>query len=459
MTSLRRTLAVRFSITMFLALFLIALWAYVGMRRHLMAELDRSLGAAAHLESAFLRAGFPLHPDPVPMPRPVFIEQVNRFVALRDARGAIAAANTGLAATLPIDSHAYRRARAGEAVWVTQTWGPEEEIRVLYAPIVRSRDSAEVLQVAASLQPFRARSRGVFVLMLGTVLLGSLATVLGAHWLADSSLRPVADITRQAEAIEGGRTGQRITAHADVEELAGLVRVLNAMLGRLDAAYDAQRRLIANAGHDLRTPLTAMRGELEVALRSQRSAETYRAVLASQLEEVEHLVSLSQSLILLARVEGGEQAPLKAEIALRPVVDAAVQRFRARAPQRTIAVTIPEHLTVWADAGMLGVVLDRLFDNWYTHTANDAPLAVAAEEHGGAVAIHVDDGGPGTAPEALPHLFERFYRRDTARSRPGGPGLGLSITAAIVGAHGGRCRASQSPLGGLRVTIELPRGR
>lgn len=453
MYSLRRTLAARFSLTIFVALLLIALWAYLGQQRVLRKELDRDLAAAAHLELAFLDAGFPLHPDPQPSSLPAFIEEVNRFVVVRDSTGAITGANTHLATSLPLNTSAFERARSGAAVWVSQDWAGSS-VRSLFLPVGSSARRAAVIQVAASFEPHQARSRELLVLMLGTVLLGTIATGVGARWLASSSLRPVTTITDQARAIRGGATGQRITAYADTEELAGLVAVLNQMLERLDAAFVAQRRLIANAGHDLRTPLTAMRGELEVALRAERSAATYAEILKSQLEEVEHLIALAESLIMLARLDSGELVPNRRLTDLGPVVERAVERARGRAPDRVIQATLTDGSTADVDGGMIELALDHLLDNGLRHTPPDAAISVSVEGDPGGVTLHVDDSGPGLADTTF--LFERFYRADTARTRPGGPGLGLSITTAIVEAHRGQVSASRSPLGGLRVSLRFP---
>jgi hypothetical protein len=455
--SLRRTLAVRFSVTVFFALLAIALWAYLGTQRILRSELDRALLAALALERDLLAAhcGIPSHTGATDQES--FIATINRFVALRGADGAILAANTPLARDLPLDSESLEQARAGRRAWTTQSMGGSP-IRSVYAPSGQHCQAGTVLQVSASLAPLHAANREVVFLMLGTVLLGTVATSIGAAWLAGSSVQPVHEITQQAQAIQAGTVGQRITAHGDVAEFHGLVQVLNGLLERLDRVLASQRRMIADAGHDLRTPLTVMRGELELALRGTRTLDEYRAVLRSLLEEVERLGSISESLVLLARVEAGTLVPHRVRLDIVPLLERAVHRAQGQADGRHIRLRVPQDARPVAevDERMLTVVMDHLLDNCLRHTPPGTTVDVGVSSTKRCLTIAVDDDGPGVPDEQLPRLFERFYRSDDARTRSAGGGLGLSIAAAIVQAHSGVIRASRSSLGGLRITLELP---
>ncbi|MBI2616464.1 MAG: HAMP domain-containing histidine kinase [Gemmatimonadetes bacterium] len=456
--SLRRTLAVRFSLTIFAALLLIALWAFLGAQRTLRTALDNGLVSALNLERDVLASGstLPAHAGPTEFGE--FVHNVNRFVVVRDARGNILNMNTALAGDLPIDSAGFALARHGGISWVTTPWG-DERVRSVYAPVpTNSPAGMSVVQVAASLHPLAEENREVLFLLLGTVLLGTVATAFGAVWLAGSAVQPVGEITAQAEAIEAGVSGQRITAHADVAEFHGLVSVLNSVLERLDRAFQAQRRIIADVAHDLRTPITAVRGEIEIALRGQRTPEQYRATLASILEGVDHLSGINEALILLARIEAGELVPQLEPVDLATLAASAVQRVHPRAGGRALRFQGPwaGSVTALADPGMIGVLLDQLLDNAVRHTPPDTRVEAIVRANGGKVSVAVRDNGPGIAEEVLPHLFERFYRADPARSRTAGPGLGLTVAAAIAQAHRGSIRAANLPTGGLEVTVALP---
>ena len=458
MYSLRRTLAVRFSVTIFVALLLIALWAYLGTQRILREELDRGLAASAYIEADALAAGYPIAEHSEPTLLSDFIRTVNRFVVVRDPTGAVVSANTPLSVRLPLDSASFARAFAGQPVWITQRWA-DAEVRCFYwAAQVRDHSQTVVIQVGASLVPLSDANREVLFLLLGTVLLGTLASWLGAGWLAGSSVAPVEEIAEQAGRIGPGQTGQRITEHADAEEFAGLISVLNGMLERLDRAFETQRRMIADAGHDLKTPLTAMRGELEVALRGKRDPDEYRAILASVLEEVDHLASLSNSLVMLARLDAGALRPERIERDLAALAERAADKARGRSGAREIRFRrADEDATAPVDAQMVSVTLDHLLDNCIKHTPDGSKVYVGVAADDSLVRVKIEDDGPGIDDESLENLFERFYRTDAARTRGGVAGLGLTIVAAIVGAHGGTVEAERSTHGGLAITIGFPR--
>jgi signal transduction histidine kinase len=456
MQSLRRTLTVRFSFTMFSALFVIALWAFLGARRILRQELDRALVAAAHLEVSVLAEGraLPGHAstaDPV-----TFREHVNRFVIVRDPRGVALEVNTPLATALPFDSAALAGAEGGNERWSTS--GVQgEQFRSVYLDVAHELPGdPRVIQVSASLAPLEAAVRQVFLLMLGTVTLGTVATTLGAGWLSRSIMGPVEEITAQAEAIAPGATNQRITAHAQVEEFNRLVTVLNSMLERLDRGVLAQRRIIADVGHDLRTPITAMQGEVEVVLRHPRSAEQYQQVLHSVLEEVHHLGTISDALLLLARIEAGDLAPRPSATDMAGLVNRAVGRVRQRVTDHPITYAGNGIGSAEVDGPMVELVLDHLLDNAVRHTPPGTTVEVTVAEEPGSVVVTISDQGPGVSPDILPHLFERFYRGDSARGR-GGAGLGLTVAAAIVSAHRGTITARRASPTGLAVTVGLPR--
>jgi len=212
-------------------------------------------------------------------------------------------------------------------------------------------------------------------------------------------------------------------------------------------------------GHDLRTPITAMRGEAEVALRHPRTPEQYERILRSLLEEIDHLATISDTLLLLARVETGELAPQRMMTDVRELVTRAVQRVRQRVTDHPVSYQpTPDGIGSAAlDGRMVSLVLDHLLDNAVRHTPPETPVTVSLRADGGTACVTVEDEGPGVPDEVLPHLFERFYRGDAARGRGAGAGLGLTVAAAIVQAHGGTIAADRGRSGGLRVTVRLPR--
>ncbi len=457
MDSLRRTVSVRFSLTICAALLVIALWAFLGARRVLHESLDRNIAAEAHLQTAVVSSRLPIAIQSEHEDWSSFVREVNRFVVVRNAEGVIVQSNTPLAADLPLDRASFDRARREGTAWAGQRWR-DGRIRSLYlAGPVGGRSDHDVLQVAASLEPLANASREVLFLMLGTVLLGVVATVIGANWLSATTVAPVLEITEQARSIQpSGR--QRITAYADMEEFAGLVEVLNDAFERLERAYDAQRRMIADAGHDLRTPLTAMRGAVEIALRGERKPDEYRAVLTSVLEDVDYLTSISESLALLARLETGELALERGDRDIGSLVERATSKAQTRDPERIFRYEArSEDLSAPVDGELLSIAVNHLLDNTIKHTPPGTNVRVTLHGSPEAVAIRVDDSGSGIPDDILPNLFEHFYRIDSARTRTGAAGLGLTVAAAIAHAHGGQIAADRGPLGGLRITLTVPR--
>ncbi len=457
MYSLRRTLSVRFSITMFAALMLIGMGAFFGVRRTLSHLTDQSLVSALELVSDVLARGLSVARHAEPDDFSAFVEGINRFVVVRDAAGHVVVANTPLAHDLPLDSAAFGRAMNGERVWSTDRWEFGRARSLFYRAPTGSHPGFAIVQVAASLDPLARIDRAVLLLVIGIVILATAMTAVGAGWLAKSAVAPVAEITRRAEAIDGGTLGKRISAHADTVEFHGLVAVLNSMLERLDWALAAQRRIIADVGHELRTPITAIQGELEIALRGNRTPDEYRKVLQSCLEEAEHLSAMDETLLLLARLEAGEHKTVPFPIQVCDVVERAISRTRASDPTHTLEFASDSGIpSVPVDPKLFQIVVEQLLDNSIKHTPPGTHVRVAAKCDDTEFVLTLEDDGPGLPQHVLPHLFDRFWQADPARTRDSGSGLGLSVAAAVAAAHNGSVQATRSEMGGLKISLHLP---
>jgi len=349
-------------------------------------------------------------------------------------------------------------ARSGEPAYST---GDLSGIRIrsYYRPSPahpRGTTRSAVIQVAASLAPLGRDSLDVLLRLLATGLLGTIVTALGAGWLARSSLAPVAEIAAQARTVTSRGPRPQITVHADVIELQDLIQVLNEMLGRMERALSQQRRIISDVGHELRTPITVMRGEVEVALRGTRQPEQYQAMLRSVLEEVDRLALMGEELIVLARCEAGELTPQAVACDLKDLVAQAVAEARRKHPHEPIEVDLAQ-VRVNADPRLLGMAIDQLIDNALRHTPSGTPIRLTTWEEGAHACLAVEDAGPGVPEESLSQLTEPFFRTDRARGR-GGAGLGLTVVAAIAALHRGDITPSRGSLGGLRVEVALPTG-
>jgi signal transduction histidine kinase len=251
--------------------------------------------------------------------------------------------------------------------------------------------------------------------------------------------------------------GQRITTHADVIELRGLIEVLNQMLERLERGYEWHRQIVRDLGHDLRTPIATMRAAVEMALWTERRPDQYREALASTLEEIDRLTLITDAVSLLAKLESGDLVPTLVETDVRAVAGQAVDRARERVGGHAIRFIRPdEALPAPVDARLLGMVVDQLLDNARRHTPPGTQVDVRVAAQDGDVRVIVEDEGPGVPEDKMGQLFNRFYRGDPARGRQAGLGMGLTLAAAIVELHGGRITAERRSPRGLRIRIELP---
>ena len=461
--SFRLQLAGRFTVVMGLALAAAMTIGYVALR----ATLDRQIDATI-LNVASIQAGS-VTDDPSGQMRfhewnltpaeAASVRELNRWAQVWSEDGRSLLRSQFLSRDLPLDTLALDRAAAGQLVWTEQDFR-DLEIRSLYYPLGRLGATHEphVLQVSA---PLSARNGTLRAAALGLLALGLLVTAgtfAGSWWLAGRLVTPVRDITRQAEEIGAETLGRRITAHADTREYRRLVDVLNTMLERLDAAFEAQRRFTGDASHELRSPLTALRGEIELALRKERSTDEYHRVLESALEEVERLSGLANELLILARSDAGVIEPRRRDVDLGEPARRAVERARSRAATRGIRleVEVAPVSGLW-DPELLERMAFNLVDNAVKYTGAGGVVKVKVRSTGEVAELLVVDTGPGLREEDRRRIFERFYRADAARADAEGVGLGLSIVRAIAAAHGGRVTAENRLEGGARFVVRLPR--
>jgi two-component system OmpR family sensor kinase len=294
------------------------------------------------------------------------------------------------------------------------------------------------------------------------VVLGVVATL--ALWLVRVGLRPLTGIGQTAGAIAAGDFSRRVEPANERTEVGRLGLALNAMLAQIEAAFEERRaseqrlrRFVADASHELRTPLTSIRGYAELF---HRGAKSRPKDLAKTMERIEaesaRMGVLVDDLLLLARLDQGR--PLeRQEVDLSAIVAEAIESARAIEPDRTIELDADEAARVMGDEARLRQVMDNLLDNVRVHTPASTPVRVTVEAGDPEVVVSVTDEGPGLSPEDVGRAFERFYRGDPARSREtGGAGLGLSIVAAIVEAHGGSVTTASPSGGGARFEVRLP---
>ncbi len=328
-----------------------------------------------------------------------------------------------------------------------------DDARLLAGPARTGPPS--VLVVGSSLsQRNRALTTLSELLFIGGPVLLILTCVAG-YGLAARALAPVEKMSARAAHISGAPQGERLPVPEANDELHRLGTTLNAMLSRLEDALGRERAFVADAGHELRTPLSILKLELDLALSSDSSREELRARLRSVAEEVDRLATLAQDLLVIARAEQGRLPIEKQRVEVRHLLDAVAARFAGPAggQGRIVRVEAGDRLAVEADRARLEQALTNMVVNALRY--GDGAVVLRAGQRNGSVELHVLDQGNGFEPSFLPHAFERFSRADPARSR-GGAGLGLSIVQVIAEAHGGRAYSANRDGGGADVWLSLP---
>ncbi|MFD7223011.1 sensor histidine kinase [Streptomyces sp. NPDC059892] len=332
------------------------------------------------------------------------------------------------------------------------------DFRVRARPVRVDGRPATIVAAVSLAQSERTLSSLVTALAIGIpVLVALVAWTISLT--ARRTLRPVDTLRRQATDISATDLHRRLDLPDSQDEIHALAVTLNDMLARLDAASAAQSRFIADAAHELRSPLTAIRAQLEVLARYP-DPERDPLVAGALLEDTERLHGLVEDLLALARSEDPAPRGPHTVVDLDEVVLAEVRRQHGLTGARVDARGVSAG-RVRGDAEALRRVVRNLLDNARRHAARQVRVTLA--EHGGSVELTVSDDGAGVPPEDRTRIFERFTRLDEARSREaGGSGLGLAIVATIVTAHGGTIHADQDPpveeggLGGARLVIRLP---
>ncbi|HET7133102.1 MAG TPA: ATP-binding protein, partial [Gammaproteobacteria bacterium] len=280
------------------------------------------------------------------------------------------------------------------------------------------------------------------------------------YWMSRRALAPVDRITQTARLIGADNLSQRLHVAASGDELERLAQTLNEMIARLEDAFQRITRFTADASHELRTPLALMRTTAEVALRAPPAAHEERAALEQIVAEIERTSQIVENLLLMARADAGVAELRKHAVnAVDAVRDACSEAtMLARVKGLALKARLPdEPLAVHGDGDALRRLFLILLDNAVKYTPTPGTIEVSIGRDRGVVCAAVRDTGVGIPPEHLPHVFERFYRVDRARSRAeGGAGLGLAIGRWIAEAHGGSLRAESVERCGSTFYVELP---
>jgi signal transduction histidine kinase len=423
---IRARLTAAFALAMVLVLAAAGLFVYLRLKGDLNEAVDSGLEARATAVSGSGDAAAGAAEDS----EEGFAQVLTRSGGVVDAVGG----STSVALTEP----EVARATAGGMVRVErEVAGIEGDVRILAGPVMA--DGGAAYAVGQSLDDRDETLAGLAAsFAIGGPIAVLVASLFG-YLLASAGMRPVEAMRRRAGEVSLTHAGERLPLPAAHDEIRRLGETLNEMLDRLRRSFDRERRFVADASHELRTPVAVIRAELDAALRAGGHDEQVHEALVAALEECDHLAQLAEDLLVVARAAEGELPMRREEVEVKPLLEGVRARFgdRAREHGRGLRVDGGDGLRLEADEFRLRQALGNLVDNALRHGAGEIVLRARRGAVDGAVELEVADHGPGFDPGLAGQAFERFARGDAARTR-GGTGLGLAIVRAIAEAHGGR---------------------
>lgn len=436
--------------------------AGVLFARSLLFGLENNLDIALRARVVALQSALTHSPAlSATVPSPRLLPGDDGVAQVVTESGKVIAATDGAGDTPLMTPFQLRRARSGTLVVQDTLALPllsddpgRQRVRLLVEPLGHG---GRVVIVGTSLDTvYDATARTAEELLV----LGGVAVLLagvGAYLLAGAALRPVERLRAQAATMSGMAGDDRLAVPRTRDELARLAETLNAMLERLEATAAQERDFFADAGHELRTPLAILKGELELAARPGRSAQELRETIGVAAAETDRLIALSEALLTLAVAESPPFLQTT-EVDVGELLATAARLAAAQARMAGVRIELDAAgpLLARADAGRLRQALDNLIANALRFAPPGSRVVLAAHQGRDAVTVSVSDEGPGFAPDVLPVVFERFRRFPSPETTETGNGLGLAIVRSIVWAHGGTVTAANRAPCGAVVTLTLP---
>jgi len=394
-------------------------------------------------------------------------------IAVVDDGGILASSSTALHAPQPsgpgeaLDTSALLGALRGGGTresWVTTLRGPAGGFRLRVEPLTVGGEQLELAAIYPLVE-VEETLRGIRTLFVTTIPLLILLAAVGGWFLALRSFRPVSSMAARAAEISANTLHERLPVVAE-DELGELASVLNDLLDRLERSFGQQRRFMADASHELRSPTAILRTEADVTLsRAHRTEEEYRESMLIVQDAARRLTRVVDDLFFLARADGGHPLMHPTPLYLDEVVRDTVRTVRSLADRKNVQVEISAMVEapLRGDPDLLGRALLNLLDNAIKHSPEGAGVEVALSRGAAGLEIAVTDHGPGIPVEARARVFERFFRVDSARSRAessltSGAGLGLAISRSIIQMHGGTLDLRTSRPGETVFTLTFPGG-
>ncbi|MBP8626593.1 MAG: heavy metal sensor histidine kinase [Syntrophorhabdaceae bacterium] len=382
-----------------------------------------------------------------------------KIIQIMDSSGRIGAKMSDIEAeTLPTPFTAIERTLKGEVIYETIETHFKQRIRTILVPIMDKEKITSIVQVGTSLEDFDETMRRLLIIFLISIPTSIAITTISGYFLSRKALRPVDKIRRAAIKISSSNLDERIDIGEKRDELGRLATTFNDMIERLKDSFQRVNQFSIDVSHELKTPLTILKGETEVTLRKDRSIEDYKNLLKSNLEEIDRMTSIIDDLLLLSKADSKDISLKTEEISLKDlIIDVCLdmQIFAKNKGVKLILGNIDE-VRLQGDELKLRRMLCNIIENGIKYTPEGGKVEVYSSSSNGYININIRDNGIGISESDIKFIFDRFYRGDKSRRRESGSGLGLSISKWIAEAHGGSIEATSSPSQGSLFTVRLP---
>ncbi len=461
---IRWRLTLWFSVVLCAVLILSGVIIHTVLQRHLYSDVDDNLRLYSTEVRHFLSSGGTIEPDSYDAacsaactcsPALIGFESPGIYVRLIDENGNIVGKSNNLGELeLPVDPSVIDQVINGETAIENITTSDGTKIRFM-ASLLPKQSEPLILEVGQSLLHTDAAMSEVRWALLGSILVALALTIISGGILIRRAFAPVVNITRTARNIESSSDlRKRVGYKGPMDEIGQLATTFDHMIEHLDRVFESQRHFIADASHDLRSPLTVLQGNLDL-LKRNMSEDDHQESLRAMEAETQRMSKIIDDLLLLAEVESG-QMEWEEKVSLREILLEGMEREQQSAGNRTVIIGRQEDLYIRGDAHRLMRLLGNLVDNAIRYTPDEGTITLSLFRDGDWIRLEVADTGIGITPENLPHVFERFYMVDKARSRKRrGSGLGLAIVKAIAEQHGGKVAVTSEPDKGSTFTVWL----
>jgi len=305
---------------------------------------------------------------------------------------------------------------------------------------------------------FDETMRKLLIIMIISIPTSVGVTIIVGYFMAKKTLRPVDQIRRAAVKISSTNLDERIDIHGRKDELSRLAHTFNAMISRLKDSFQRINQFSIDVSHELKTPLTILKGETELGLRKDRNSDEYKKLLTSNLEEIDRMSRIIDDLLLLSKADRQDVKLNTESISLRDLVADVCMNMKIFAENKGVNLIVKELVDVrlTGDELKLRRMLWNILENGIKYTQKGGVVSVSSVTNDGYACINVQDNGVGISDDDIQYVFDRFYRADRSRKRESGSGLGLSISKWIAEAHNGAIEVQSRPSIGSQFSIRLP---